>query len=87
MLDLIVALEKLAKELRKPEISYTNCDKLRIEIDALADSYRTEIDDVMLYRKIKNIGYDYHMLNLEYTASKYGLIGRIYWCIDLLKAY
>lgn len=87
MLDLIVALEKMAKKLRKPEISYRRCDELRLEIDSLADSYRTEIDDIRPYRKIKDIGYKYHWLDMETTSIKYALIGRIYCCVDLLNEY
>ena len=54
MKKLVNTLNKLAKELRKQEVSCTTCDKLRIKIDQEADKNRYVINDLLLYRKIKD---------------------------------
>lgn len=85
MNKLINTLNELAKELRKQEVNYPVCDKLRIIIDQEADKNRYNINDNCLYRKIKNVGFEYHNNNIEYVHIRYELVGKIYLCVDLLQ--
>ena len=84
MKKLVNTLNKLAKELRKQEVSCTTCDKLRIKIDQEADKNRYVINDLLLYRKIKDVGFEYHNNDMEYVHIRYALVAKIYLCVDLL---
>ena len=84
MQELINKLNEFAQELRKKEISYTTCDKIRLQLDDLNKEYNYTFDD-MLYRKINDIGYDYHHTQIERLDIRYELVGKIYLVVDLLQ--
>lgn len=84
MKELISKLNEFADELRKKEVSYTKCDKIRLELEDLNKEYHYQFDELM-YRKINDICFDYHNVDIERLDYRYILIGRIYLCIDLLK--
>jgi len=83
--NLINAIDAFAIELRNEQVNYSVCDTLRLNIDRLADCNRQEINDLLLYRKIKEIGYIYHNTNIENVQKRYNLVGMCYYCIDKLQ--
>lgn len=73
-------LTQFVLKLREKNISYTELDKLRIQVDTKADN----IQDRLLRNGIKNCTWKYHHYDMENTCERYHLIGEIYYYIDRL---